>query len=105
VTDTLVLTDDERALILALREIEARPGAPIPGSIRERKNVWFSLIEARAMLYRDAVRHAMNDVFERQQKMYAVVTPFDLIDLVQGWRALQARMRLDDEAELHEADE
>jgi hypothetical protein len=64
-SETLELTDDERDLILQMREW--KDGIPEDAiSQYQESAVYVSLISARAELYKMAIRHGHNDVLARR---------------------------------------
>lgn len=97
------LTEDERDLILQMREWKDGIPDGVIGQHRESA-VYVSLISARAELYKMAIRHGHNDVMGRRERMIKLISPFVLIELCKAWEDLRARERDDELAEL-EGDE
>ena len=93
------VTDDERALLLQMREW--KDGIP-DGALGQGKMsmVYLSLMAARAELYIMAIRHGHNDVWERQERFRKLVSPHDIVKLVSAYEDLQHRIQEDEAAEL-----
>lgn len=93
------ITDDERALILQMREW--KDGIPDGALGQGRMSmVYLSLMAARAELYILALRHGHNDILERRERFLKLVSPHDIIKLVRGWEDLQHRIREEEFADL-----
>lgn len=102
-TETLDLTDDERDLILQMREW--KDGIPDDAISQSRESaVYVSLVSARAELYKMAIRHGHNDIFARRDRMLKLISPFVLIELCKAWDDLRAREREDEYAEFEESE-
>jgi hypothetical protein len=98
----LDLTDEERDLILQMREW--KDGIPDNAISQTRESaVYVSLVSARAELYKMAIRHGHNDVLGRQERMLKLISPYLLIELCKAWEDLRKREREDEFAELEDA--
>ena len=95
----IALSEDERALILQMREW--KDGIP-DGALGQGKlsMVYLSLMSARAELYIMALRHGHNDLMERRERFLKLISPHDIIKLVSGWEDLQWRISEDISAEV-----
>ncbi len=95
---SLDVTDDERALILQMREW--KDGIP-DGALGQGKlsPVYLSLIAARAELYIMALRYSHNDLLERRERFMKLISPHDMVKLVRAHEELQSRIRDDEHAE------
>lgn len=98
----LNLTEDERAVILKMREWkDGIPENVLP--LRGEGAVYISLVSARAELYRLAIRYGHNDVWQRHERMHKLISPGLLIELCKAWSDLRERIRDDEERELLES--
>lgn len=95
----VTFTDDERALLLKLREW--KDGIP-DGALGRGKlsSIYLHLVAARAELYLMSLRHGHNDQMERRSAFASLVSPHDMIKLVRAWHDYQSLLRDHEEAEM-----
>ncbi|MGE5509905.1 MAG: hypothetical protein ACM31O_01485 [Bacteroidota bacterium] len=91
-TTDIVLTDDERDLILQMRAWKnGVPEEELPS--KPERAVYVSLVEARAELYRLALRHGHNDVSARYERFHKLLSAGLLIELCDAWNKWHQHLR------------